>query len=108
MGYVYTRGDLAFDPVLRIEDAEVEMHTALLTYSRYFGLGERTARFDVVVPVQSGEWDGLVDGVPRSVSRDGLADPTLRFSVNLTGAPALATVKIEAAEAGAPKPDAGK
>jgi hypothetical protein len=89
LGYLYTSGDLAFDPVLRIDDAKVEMHSALLTYSHYFGLGDRTARIDAIVPVQSGNWDGVVDGVPRSVSRDGLADPTLRVSVNLMGAPAL-------------------
>jgi hypothetical protein len=94
-GYLFTTGELAFDPVLRIEDAEVDMHTGLLTYSRYFGLGARTARIDAIVPVQSGDWDGLVDGEPRSVSRDGLGDPTLRLSVNLIGAPALSGAEFQ-------------
>jgi hypothetical protein len=88
-GYVFTTGDLAFDPVLRIEEAEVELHTALFTYTQYFALAHTTARIDVVVPVQSGQWEGLLDGVPRSVSRDGLADPAVRLSANLFGAPAL-------------------
>lgn len=87
--YAFTSGDLSFDPVMQIQDAQVEMQTATLAYTRYFALADRTARIDVVVPYQSGNWDGLVSGVPRSVSRDGFADPALRLSANLFGAPAL-------------------
>jgi hypothetical protein len=90
LGYAHSSGDLGFDPVLRIEDAEVETHTAALSYTRYFAFFERTARIDAILPVQSGHWDGLVDGVSRSVNRDGLADPVVRFSTLLTGAPPLA------------------
>jgi len=89
VNYAFTAGDLTFDPVLRIEDAEVEMHTVALAYTRYFDGAGRTARLDVVVPLQSGAWDGLVDGAPRSVNRDGLADPIVRLSTILVGAPAL-------------------
>jgi len=89
LGYFYTTGDIHVDPVLRIDNAEVHLHTAVPFYTRYFALGDTTARFDVQVPIQSGRWKGLVDGVPTSVTRDGLADPRLRLSVNLAGAPAL-------------------
>jgi hypothetical protein len=89
VAYAFTTGDLAFDPVLRIEDAEVDLHTALVSYTRYFALAGRTARIDVLVPIQSGHWDGLVDDVQRSVRRDGLADPVVRLSASLAGAPAL-------------------
>lgn len=89
VGYVFTTGDLSFDPVLRIEDATVDMHTAAASYTHYFALGDRTARVDVVVPAQSGQWKGLLDGAPKSVNREGLADPTVRLSANLFGAPAL-------------------
>jgi len=89
VGYAYTQGDLSFDPVLLIEDAEVAAHTGVLSYTRYFALAGWTARIDAVVPLQSAEWDGLVDSVPRSVTRDGFADPVLRLSTLLVGAPAL-------------------
>lgn len=85
----YTTGDLSFDPVLRIEDAEVDLYTAVAGFTHYFALGDRTARVDVVVPFQSGRWDGLVDGVPRTVDRDGLADPVIRLSTSVFGAPAV-------------------
>jgi hypothetical protein len=89
VNYAFTSGDLSFDPVLEIQDAEVEMNTLALAYSRTFALAQRTARLDLLVPIQSGSWDGLVSGVPRSISRDGLADPVVRLSANLAGAPAL-------------------
>lgn len=89
VSYAYSAGDLAFDPVLLIEDADVELHSALFAFTHYFAISDRTARIDVVVPAQSGEWDGTVDGAPRTVNRDGLADPVVRLSTNLFGPPAL-------------------
>ena len=53
VGYGYTTGDLSFDPVLEIEDATVEMHTALASFTHYFALAHRTARVDVVVPTRA-------------------------------------------------------
>jgi hypothetical protein len=89
VGYVYTKGDIGLDPVLRIEQTEVELHTVLFSYTRYFALFDTTARLDAVVPVQSGEWQGLIDGVPATVDHVGFGDPVLRLSANLVGAPAL-------------------
>jgi hypothetical protein len=89
LSYAFGTGDLSFDPVLRIEEAKVDMSTFVVGYTRYFALARRTARIDVLVPFQSGDWDGLLDGMPRAVSRDGFADPLVRLSVNLVGAPAL-------------------
>lgn len=88
-GYTYTSGRIDFNPTLRIEDTQFDMHTAVVSYARYLAVFGRTARVDLQVPFQSGDWSGRVDGQPRSTSRTGLADPRLRFSVNLLGAPAL-------------------
>jgi len=87
--YLYTAGDIHIDPVLRIDDARLEMHTGVAGYSRYFGLGGMTARVDAQLPVQLGRWKGTLDGVPQTITRDGLADPRLRFSLIYSGAPAL-------------------
>jgi hypothetical protein len=89
LGYAYTSGDIAFDPVLEIEDATLDMQTVVATYSHSFGLFGRSARVDLVVPWQHGYWDGLLQGAPASVTRVGMADPVTRLSVNLYGAPAL-------------------
>ena len=37
-GYVYTEADISFDPVLRIENVEMEMHTLAVKYIRTFEL----------------------------------------------------------------------
>lgn len=86
--YGYSTGDVAFDPVLKIEDAKVDLHTVVFSYSRTLGLFGRSARFDALVPLQHATWEGLLDGAPASVSREGFADPAFRLSVNLFGAPA--------------------
>jgi hypothetical protein len=86
--YVYTDGDI-FDPVLLVDDAEIELHTSVGSYTRTFDLAGRTARIDVLLPFKSARWQGLLDGAFTTVRRDGLADPIFRLSVNLVGGPAL-------------------
>jgi hypothetical protein len=88
VGYVRTEGDVFFDPVLKIENAEVAGHTVVLSYVRSFAIGKKLARFDMLLPWQNMRWAGLLDGVPATASRVGLADPWVRLSVILAGAPA--------------------
>ena len=89
VSYLYSSGDIHVDPVLRIDDAHMRLHSIVAGYNHYFGLGDMTARVDVQIPVQFGRWNGLVEGVPTSISRAGLADPRVRFSLNFLGSPAL-------------------
>ncbi len=88
-GYSYTEADIYFDPVLRIENVEMEMHTWAVKYIRTFELFQTSARIDFIQGYQEGRWNGLVDGVPRSIKRSGLSDSILRFAINLYGAPPL-------------------
>ena len=88
-GYAYTDGDLSFDPVLKIENATVKMHTVVLKYIRPFELLGRSARVDLAGAYQNGTWKGTLDGVATQVERNGWADPVVRFAVNLYGAPPL-------------------
>ena len=89
VAYGNTQGDIFLDPVLRVEDGTVSVHTAIASYLRSFNLAGRTARFDVRLPYQQARWEGLLDGAPASVEREGLGDPRFRLSVTLLGAPAL-------------------
>lgn len=88
--YAYTTGDITLDPVLRIEDAEFDLHSVVGKYIRSFELLGKSARFDLIQGYQSGQWTGLLNGVPTTVERDGRTDTTLRFAINLMGAPPLA------------------
>ena len=88
-GYVYTKADIFFDPVLRIEDAEMEVHTWAFKYIRTFELLKKSARIDFTQAYQEGRWSGLLNGAPASITRSGLSDSVLRFAINLYGAPPL-------------------
>ncbi len=86
---VHTNADIAFDPVLKIEEGEVEADTVVASYLRSFGLLGKTARLDIRVPYQKIQWKGVLDGQARKVNREGMGDPLIRLSVNFLGAPAL-------------------
>jgi hypothetical protein len=88
-GYAYTEADISFDPILRIENCEMELHTYAAKYIRIFELFHKSARIDLAQAYQRGRWHGLVDGVPKSVRRGGLSDSVMRFAINLYGAPPL-------------------
>ena len=90
VAYVYTNGDIFLNPVLQIEDGGFDLKTYSLKYIRSFELFDKSARIDITQNYQSGEWSGLQAGQPISTERDGWADTTVRFAVNLIGAPPLA------------------
>jgi hypothetical protein len=87
--YSYTEANIFFDPVLRIEDAEMEMHTWAVKFIRTFELFQKSARIDLTQAYQEGLWTGLLNGAPASIKRRGLSDSILRFAINLYGAPPL-------------------
>jgi len=86
VGYAYTDADIAFDPVLKLEDVEMELQTWAGKYIRTFELFEKSARIDLTQGYQKGRWTGLLDGAPASTSRSGWTDTFLRLAVNLYGA----------------------
>jgi hypothetical protein len=86
----HTTGDISVDPTLQLENVTVELDTLLLGYIRTFELLDKTARVEIRQAWQSGTWEGLVDGTPTAVSREGRSDTLAKFSVNLVGAPPLA------------------
>lgn len=88
-GYVYTTGDILFDPVLQIENVELEMHSVLFSYIRTFEVLGKSARVDFKQGYQDATWKGLLQGAPASAYRSGLTDSSFRFAINLWGAPPL-------------------
>jgi hypothetical protein len=88
--YAYTAGDIYLEPEFQIQNARFDLQTMGVKYIRSFKLLGRSARVDLAQPYQIGHWTGLLNGVHGSVDREGLADTSLRFAVNLIGAPPLA------------------
>jgi len=89
ISYVYTEGELLFDPVLELEEVEVKSHNLVAAYARWFECFGQTARIDVFLPYEDARLDGLLSGTPASTDRRGFADPWVRLSYNFLGSPAL-------------------
>jgi hypothetical protein len=100
VGYAYTEADISIDPVLMLEDVELELHTWGGTYIRTFGLLDKSARIDLTQSYQDGKWTGLLDGVPASTSRGGWSDAFVRLAVNIYGAPPLSGREFAAYRSG--------
>ena len=88
-GYAYSSGGVATDPALPIKDAHLHIHSAILAYARSLNVLGTSGKVDVVLPYAWLSGSAEVVGQPREREVSGLADPRLRFSVNLYGAPAL-------------------
>jgi hypothetical protein len=95
VGYAYTSGKILFDPVVHIEDAKVNVNTFAIQYVRPFKLGNKLARVDVLLPYSIAQWEGLLGGIPQATSRNGLADPRLRLSVNFIGPSAMEANELQ-------------
>ena len=90
VAYADTFGDIYLDPELKIQNASFDLQTIGFKYIRGFDLLGKSARVDLTLPYQIGHWSGLLNGVPARVERYGLGDASVRFAVNLYGAPPLA------------------
>jgi len=88
-GYAYSEGGLSTDPALPIQDAQLQIHTAVLAYARSLDAWGRSGKFDVIVPYAQLSGTALVAGQPRDREVSGFGDQRFRFSVLLYGAPAL-------------------
>ena len=89
LGTAYTYGEINFDPALLIEETEMDSAGFGAAYIRTFDWLGKSMRFDVSLPYAHNHWQGLLDGVPTSVRRQGFGDARLRLSMNLIGAPPL-------------------
>lgn len=85
----YNTGDLAFDPAGPISEASAKIHVGALGYVRTLGVAGRSANLGLILPYMRGDLEGLYLGERQAVYRSGLADPRLRFAINLRGAPAM-------------------
>ena len=89
VGTSYVTGDIYFDPVLELQDVKLESAATGIVFMRTFGLAGRSARIDVLAPYASARWSGLLSGEPAKTRRRGFADPRIRLSWLLYGAPSM-------------------
>src|ERR1043165_3657735 len=82
-GYAYTGADIGFDPLLQLDEVEMELHTWAAKYVYTFALLDRSARIELAQGWQHGRWEGRLSGERASTEREGLNDTIARFAVNL-------------------------
>jgi len=88
-GYAYAKGDVLFDPSIDIEDAEITWNSGLVAYARSVGLLGNSGKIAVLLPYAFLDGSGRVEGEFAERKVNGLADPQIRLSYNIFGAPAL-------------------
>jgi hypothetical protein len=89
VGGTHQTGSVLVDPTLPIKDVTAEVNTATLAYSHVFDFWGQSGSLAFVLPNAWLTASGEVFDQARSISRNGLADMTIRLAVNLSGAPAL-------------------
>jgi hypothetical protein len=89
LGYALSSGDINFDQALQIENATGDVNGITAAYVRTLGVFGKMAKVSAIVPYAYGTWEGRVEGVPASVTRQGFGDPRVQFAVNFVGAPAV-------------------
>lgn len=87
--YVFSTGDVVFDPSLPFKDVKAEVSSAVVAYGRTIGLFGRSASVALLVPYAWGTMSGEVAEEFQSIERAGLADVRARVTLNLLGGPAL-------------------
>lgn len=88
-GYAYQQGEVLLDPSLPLKDVNMQIHSAVLAYARSLNLFGQSGKIDLILPYAWLSGTGKLLEEERSREVSGLADPMLRFSLNLYGAPAL-------------------
>ena len=88
IGVAHTSGDIIFDPVMLVDNAELDLDVLGVSYVTSFKFFNKLARFDFTIPLATGKWQGLLNGEQTKLTREGLLDPKVRLSINLIGTPA--------------------
>src|SRR5262245_43712474 len=87
-GFGRSEGGILFDPSLDIDHVEADLWITTLGAGYTFALAGRQARVLAVVPIASGDITGEVGTHPQRQGLAGLADPRVKLSIGLLGAPA--------------------
>jgi hypothetical protein len=83
LGYGYSEGSVAVDSSVPIKDTKVVVHDGLLAYARSLDVWGLSGKFAAALPFAEASGSAKLSGQGRERQVFGLADPLLRFSVNV-------------------------
>jgi Putative MetA-pathway of phenol degradation len=88
LGFGHSSGSVLFDPNVEITDVNAKLYIPTVGLGRTFGLFGRQSLVTIGLPYVWGHASGNVAEQSRSITRSGLADLRMKFSINLRGNPA--------------------
>lgn len=91
LGTAYSFGNVLLDPSVPITDITADIGMVVPGYARTFALAGRTASLAVILPYAFGKMSGMIGEAEdlTTITRSGIGDLRMRFSVNLLGGRAL-------------------
>lgn len=96
VGYGYTQGEVGFDASVPITDAKVRVHAGVVAYARSLDVWGLSGKVVAALPFAEASGSAKLAGQGHDRQVYGLADPLLRVSVNVYGAPALSMADFPA------------
>lgn len=87
--YGYMKGDVVSEPNLPIEDFIIKSNNFAVGYMHTFGVANKLARVQVVLPYVLMDGKATVNGDKITGNRTGFGDMRIRLGINLLGSPAL-------------------
>ena len=88
-GLSRSTGGVLTDPTLPVQNVDATIDVVPLAAGYTFGLFGRLALVTAAIPVSHAEVSGEVGEETRSITRTGFVDMRTKFSINLTGNPAM-------------------
>ena len=98
--YLFSDGEVLFDPTLPVTDATGRIHAPVVSYYHAFSFFGRSANIIGTLPFAVGDIRGKLSGQETAIHRAGMGDAVVRLAVNLRGGPAR--TPLEFAKAGLP------
>jgi len=88
VAFTRSTGSVTFDPTIPITDVHAHLNAPAIGLGHTFGLLGRQALVTAALPYVWGDVEGKVAEQRQGITRSGLADLRVKFSVNLHGNPA--------------------
>jgi hypothetical protein len=96
ISYANNSGGLLVDPGLALEDVNFDAHASTLAFGQTLGVAGRTVQLLACVPYVVAKGTSNLDGTEIRTRYSGLGDVTLRYAMNIHGAPAMGLKEFRA------------
>jgi len=94
LGYGYTYGGVVTDATLPVKDVHAALNTLSLGVAHIFNMFHKTAQVSVNLPWDWATVTGSVQESAQHITRSGLGDMRIRYSILLSGGPAATPAEI--------------